>query len=99
MPKSKGAEEAAGATADGGEASATRGTEAPSFEVALRRLEAVVAHLEQGEQPLEQALKLFEEGIRLSRVLTARLEEAQARIDQVLEMRDGKSRLAPFGPE
>jgi len=77
----------------------SKGAEEPSFEVALRRLEAVVAHLEQGEQPLEQALELFEEGIRLSRVLTARLEEAQARIDQVLEMRDGKSRLAPFGQE
>jgi exodeoxyribonuclease VII small subunit len=77
---------------------ATPDTAAPAtFETSLRRLEIVVAQLEQGEQPLAQALALFEEGVKLSRRLTAILEEAQARLDQVLETRAGVSRLEPFG--
>jgi exodeoxyribonuclease VII small subunit len=69
-----------------------------SFEEALARLEAVVARLEKGEEPLETALELFEEGIRLSRLLTARLEEAQARIDEVVADGTGGTALRPFAP-
>ncbi len=68
-----------------------------SFEEALGRLEEVVRSLEQGDQPLEQALGLFEEGIRLSRVLAAKLERAQARIDQLVAARGGGAKLEPFG--
>ncbi len=69
-----------------------------SFEEALARLEAVVARLEKGDEPLETALELFEEGIRLSRLLTAKLEEAQARIDEVVADGAGGTVLRPFEP-
>ncbi len=70
----------------------------PTFEEALHRLEAVVSELEQGEQPLERALELFEEGVRLSRILTTRLEEAQARIDKVVSGRGQAPATEPFEP-
>ena len=47
------------------------------FEAALSRLEEIVKELEAGELPLEQSLKLFEEGIKLSRVCNKRLEDAE----------------------
>ena len=71
----------------------------PSFEEALRRLETIVSELERGEQPLEKALALFEEGVGLSRVLTGKLEEAQARIDRLVAAGDGGTALAPFEGE
>jgi exodeoxyribonuclease VII small subunit len=43
-----------------------------------------VSELESGDLPLEQALVLFEEGVRLSRVGTERLDKAEARIDELL---------------
>lgn len=95
MPRGKG-------TGKGGPAAAaTAAGPEISFEEALRRLEEVVAELERGEQPLERALALFEEGTRLSRLLTAKLEEAQARIDRVVEARGGGPKLEPFegGPD
>lgn len=55
-----------------------------SFESVLQRLQTVVSQLEGGELPLEQALVLFEEGVRLSRVGTERLDRAEARIDELL---------------
>ncbi len=95
MPKSKSSPGGGPGKASG--AAAAAAADAISFEEALGRLEDVVGRLEQGDQPLEQALDLFEEGIRLSRVLTAKLEKAQARIDQLVATRDGGSRLEPFG--
>ncbi len=98
MPRRKDAA-GAGETGSGGATTADEAAAAEfeglSFEEALRSLEEVVARLEQGEQPLEEALGLFEKGIRLSRLLTRKLEKAQARIDKVVETRDG-SRLEPF---
>jgi exodeoxyribonuclease VII small subunit len=44
------------------------------FEAALARLEELVAELEKGDLPLEQSLKFFEEGIKLSRICNRRLE-------------------------
>jgi len=67
-----------------------------SFEEALARLEDVVGRLERGDQPLEEALRLFEEGVRLSRLLTAKLEAAQARIDRLVATRNGGATVRPF---
>lgn len=52
-----------------------------SFENALEQLEGTVARLEQGEMPLEEALELFESGVKLSRQCSATLEEAERRIE------------------
>jgi|GEM_PF-371070 len=51
-----------------------------TFEEAITRLEAVVRELEDGRLPLEKALELFAEGIRLSRICGRHLEEAEQRI-------------------
>ena len=63
----------------------------PAFEDILGRLGVVVERLESGELPLEESLKLFEEGVRLSRSGSARLDEAERRIERLLhsEARDG----------
>jgi exodeoxyribonuclease VII small subunit len=52
-----------------------------SFESALEQLEGTVARLEQGEMPLEEALELFETGVKLSRQCSTTLEEAERRIE------------------
>ena len=48
-----------------------------TFEEAIARLEQVVSLLESGEQPLEDALRLFEEGTRLAGDCEARLKQAE----------------------
>jgi exodeoxyribonuclease VII small subunit len=58
---------------------------APSFEQALAELEQIVQKLEKGELPLEESLKLYEDGIRLSRLCHAKLEEAEGRIEVLLK--------------
>jgi exodeoxyribonuclease VII small subunit len=65
--------------------------QAPTFEAALKQLEEIVQRLERGELPLEESLKLYEEGIRLSRLCHAKLEEAEGRIE--LLMKDARGEL------
>lgn len=54
-----------------------------SFEDALKQLERIVGQLESGEVPLDQAIGLYEDGDRLRKLCQARLDAAQARIEQV----------------
>lgn len=68
---------------------------APSFEAALEALEGVVARLESGELPLEQALEAFEHGVRLSRQCTATLDAAERRIEILMAERGGLQ-VRPF---
>jgi len=71
-----------------------------SFEAALKRLEEIVRKLESGEAPLDDAIKLYEEGDRLKQQCEARLQAAQAKIEQIQFGRDGDpSGTAPFGGE
>ena len=53
------------------------------FEEAIARLESLVGELEGGDLPLEDSLKSFEEGVRLVRSCTARLQRAELRIQQL----------------
>ena len=55
------------------------------FEDALEKLENIVRDMEQGDMPLDSALKSFEEGIRLLRFCSAKLDETQRRVEQLLE--------------
>ncbi len=57
----------------------------PTFEQALSELEQIVQKLEKGELPLEDSLRFYEEGIRLSRLCHAKLEEAEGRIEVLLK--------------
>jgi exodeoxyribonuclease VII small subunit len=56
-----------------------------SFEAALLKLDEIVQKLEKGELPLEQSLVLYEEGVRLSRLCHAKLEEAEGKIELLLK--------------
>jgi exodeoxyribonuclease VII small subunit len=56
-----------------------------SFEKMLDKLEQVVRDLEAGELPLEEALKHFEKGIKLSRSCAKRLDAAERRIEEILK--------------
>ena len=64
----------------------------PSFEEALKGLEAVVGRLESGEAPLEESIRLFEEGMRLSETCRKRLDEADRKIELLLRKPGGVSR-------
>lgn len=67
----------------------------PKFEECLQRLEDVVNQLERGEVPLEQALKLFEEGVQLSNSCRKELEEAEGKVEILLKQ-NGKLQAEPF---
>ena len=73
--------------------------EARDFETALRRLEEIVKKLESGDLPLDSALELFEEGIRLSRFCTSTLERAERRVEILLKNEGGQIQPAPFEAE
>lgn len=66
------------------------------FESALARLEEIVKELETGDLPLEQSLKLFEEGIKLSRICNKRLEDAERRVEILLKNKNGTVTAQPF---
>jgi exodeoxyribonuclease VII small subunit len=69
------------------------------FEDALTRLEAIVKELETGDLPLDLSLKLFEEGIKLSRICNKRLEEAERRVEVLLKDKAGNIAAQPFEEE
>ncbi len=81
-------------------------TEVPSFEAALKQLEEIVQRLEKGELSLEESLKLYEDGIRLSRLCHGKLEEAEGKIELLVKDargglaldKQGQPRTAPFAP-
>ena len=62
----------------------------PSFETSLHRLEQIVKKLEAGDLALDDALKLFEEGIHLSQQCQKQLEEAENKVEILLKKADGK---------
>ena len=63
------------------------------FEDALSKLESIVEKLEQGELPLEESLAAFEEGIRLSRICSKRLDEAEKKIEVLIKGEDGQLKI------
>jgi len=69
------------------------------FEKSLARLEEVVKRLESPELSLDEAMKLFEEGVKLSRECQKQLEEAEGRVEILLKKADGKIVSEPFEPE
>ena len=69
------------------------------FEKSLMRLEEVVKRLENTDLSLDEAMKLFEEGVKLSRECQKQLEEAEGRVEILLKKADGKISAAPFEPE
>jgi exodeoxyribonuclease VII small subunit len=71
----------------------------PDFERSLARLEEVVRKLESPQLALDDAMKLFEEGVELTRECQKQLEEAEGRGEILLKKADGKLVAEPFDPE
>jgi exodeoxyribonuclease VII small subunit len=71
----------------------------PDFERSLARLEEVVRRLESPQLSLDEAMKLFEEGVELSRECQKQLEEAEGRVEILLKKADSKMSAEPFEPE
>jgi len=66
------------------------------FEAALGKLEQIVGKLEEGDLPLDDSLKMFEEGVKLARLCSGKLDDAQSKIEVLMKSEDGKSETAPF---
>ncbi|HJW95879.1 MAG TPA: exodeoxyribonuclease VII small subunit [Thermoanaerobaculia bacterium] len=69
------------------------------FEKSFQQLESIVKRLEAEELPLDEALQLFEDGIRLSRFCNQKLEEVEQKIELILADAKGQPRVEPFEPE
>ncbi len=72
--------------------------DATSVEQALDRLENIAKRLEAGDLPLEDSLRLFEEGVALARQLDARLAEAEMKVETLLRGAGDAEKTAPFTP-
>jgi exodeoxyribonuclease VII small subunit len=75
---------------------ARTGEPGPRFEEALARLEQIVHALEAGDLSLDDSLKAFEEGTGLLRLCTRRLEEAERRIEVLMQGDTGALEPRPF---
>jgi exodeoxyribonuclease VII small subunit len=67
------------------------------FEAAMERLDKIVSELESGDVPLEKAIELFQEGMRLSRLCGEKLEQAERKIEMLIE-EDGQLQRKAFQP-
>ncbi len=66
-----------------------------TFEAGLQQLESIVREMESGELPLERAIALFEQGMKLSESCRKQLEEAETRVE-ILTRRAGEMQPQPF---
>ena len=62
----------------------------------MARLEAIVGELEKGDLPLDESLKIFEEGIRLSKSCLRVLEDAEKKVEVLVQDKNGKKRIHAF---
>jgi len=70
-----------------------------SFEEALERLDQIVQKLEQGDLSLDESLKLFQEGVELSRFCTKRLTQAEEKVMKLIKTEEGKFKTEPLDIE
>ena len=70
-----------------------------TFETSLQELERIVRRLEEGDSSLEDSLKLFEDGVRLSRDCQERLNQAERRIEVLLKDENGNPGLQAIGKD
>ena len=69
------------------------------FEDALARLETIVTELERGDLPLNDSLKMFEEGIKLSKTCLKMLDDAERKVEIMVQDKDGKKRVEAYSVE
>ena len=70
-----------------------------SFEKSLKQLEQIVQELESGNLPLEKAMKKFEEGVKLSKFCSEKLDETEKKISVLLHDNKGNIAEETFMPE
>ena len=70
-----------------------------TFEENMLRLEAIVAQLEKGEAPLDESLKLFEEGTKLIGECRTALDKAEQQVVKLMKGADGELVETPFASE
>lgn len=63
------------------------------FEDAMARLETIVSELEKGDLPLNESLKIFEEGVRLSKSCLKMLDDTERKVEILIQEKNGKKRL------
>jgi len=69
-----------------------------TFEQAINKLEQIVKDMEIGDLPLEQTLKKFEEGVKLSKFCSCKLDETEKKITVLLGDTQGNVTEKPFTP-
>tara|TARA_B100000941_G_C28311554_1_gene451799 strand:+ start:509 stop:745 length:237 start_codon:yes stop_codon:yes gene_type:complete len=69
------------------------------FETSLKKLEKIVSDLENGELPLEESIKTFEEGVKLTKHCQNLLSKAEIKIQKLVESNDGSIDLETFDDE
>ena len=72
---------------------------AQSFEKALARLEEIAAEMESGELGLEKMVAAFEEGQKLVKLCSSKLNEVEKKIEQLVKNADGSVGTEPFAGE
>ena len=77
----------------------SKSAKAESFEKNLERLDSIVLQLEEADLPLEKALQLYEEGMKLSALCHKQLEEAEGRVEILMKKAGGKISAEPFESE
>ena len=70
-----------------------------TFEENMHRLEQIVRAMERGDVPLEESLKLFQEGTELVQTCTKLLDDAQLQIKKVMTAADGSPVMEDFADE
>ena len=60
------------------------------FEKAMTRLEKIVEELERGDLDIDKSLEIFEEGIKMSRLCSKKLNEAEAKIEKLTKDKKGE---------
>ena len=69
------------------------------FEKALSRLETIVTELEGGELSLDDSLKIFEEGVKLSKTCLKMLDDAERKVEILVQDKNGRKRIQAFSLE
>lgn len=70
------------------------------FEKKLNRLEEIVQKMEKGDLALEESLKLFEEGVKLSRECHTRLNDAEVKVKSLISVSEnGEPKTSDFSAE
>ncbi len=70
-----------------------------TFESAMKRLESIVHELESGDLSLDEALKKFQDGVKLSRFCSKKLDEIEKKVSILLKDEEGNIHAEAFSPE